>query len=164
MAFKPRSDFGEERPDDPYVEGPNTNNDPGTQAPVTIMGKSIAGLISSDAEKAVVLLNGASGIQVTVPASSPYYAKALLLPPATAPDVMPSSVSFAQLRMAVRAAGLFPQFAAAIDALPAASKDAFQFVREVRRNGPLMNELRVALGMTNNQLNALFIAASKIDL
>ena len=89
------------------------------------------------------------------------------IPPAPpAPPAAPSSVTMRQARLALLGAGLLDAVAAAIAALPSPQKEAAQIEWEysqvVERNRPFVLTLGYALGLTDAQLDALFIAAAAL--
>lgn len=82
-------------------------------------------------------------------------------PPATIRP--PEVVSMRQARRALRAAGLLGTVDAAIAALPGTEGDDaridWEFATEVRRDSPLIAQLAPALGLSDAQLDGLFVAA-----
>ena len=86
------------------------------------------------------------------------------LPPA--PPVVPAEVTMRQARLALHAAGLLASVEAAIDALPdpprSAARIEWDHSQTVQRNRGIVQQLGTALGMTSEQLDALFIAAAAI--
>lgn len=88
----------------------------------------------------------------------------------TIPDsdpVVPAIVSMRQARLALLSAGLLANVDAAIAALPSPQREAAQidweYATEVRRASPLIAALGPALGLTDAQIDALFIAAAVIE-
>jgi hypothetical protein len=81
-------------------------------------------------------------------------------------EAVPTLVSMRQARRVLREAGLFGAIESAIDALPSPEKEDakidWEFSQEVRRDNALLQNLSKALGMTSTQMDALFIAASKL--
>lgn len=77
---------------------------------------------------------------------------------------VPASVTMRQARLALRAAGKLALVDAAIASLPEPQKtDAqitWEFSGEVQRANGLVSQLAPALGMTEAQIDALFIAAA----
>ncbi len=82
-----------------------------------------------------------------------------------APKV-PVSVTMRQARMALLNAGLLNAVNAAIAAIPGASGDAarieWEFSSEVQRNRPLLSGLAQALGLSEAQIDQLFITAAML--
>lgn len=80
--------------------------------------------------------------------------------------VIPAVVTMRQARLALSAIGLLPQVDAAINALPEPQKTAakieWEFSSVVERNRPFVQQLAAGLGLTNAQLDNLFIEASKL--
>ncbi|GAA4425770.1 hypothetical protein [Acidovorax lacteus] len=85
--------------------------------------------------------------------------------PAQASPV-PASVTMRQARRALHAAGLLPQVEAAINAMPEPQRTAarieWEYSSVVQRHNGFVSQLAPALGMTDAQLDALFITASEI--
>lgn len=85
------------------------------------------------------------------------------IPPA---PVVPATVSMRQARRALLGAGLLSQVDAAIASLPSPEKEAaaidWEYAQEVQRHHGLVPVMAQALGMTNAQLDALFIAAESL--
>lgn len=79
------------------------------------------------------------------------------------PEV-PEVVTMRQARLALFGAGLLSAVDAAIDALPSPQKEAarieWEYSQEVHRDKALVQTLGPALGLTDAQMDALFIAAS----
>jgi hypothetical protein len=90
------------------------------------------------------------------------------LPPAPAPgpQPVPSSVSMRQARLALLGAGALAGVDAAITALPEPTRTAaritWEYSGEVQRHNGLVSQLGPALGLTEAQIDALFIAAAAI--
>lgn len=76
------------------------------------------------------------------------------------------AVTMRQARLALLAAGKLGQIDAAIDSLPSPQKEAarieWEYSQEVQREKPLVLALAPALGLDDAQLDALFLAASKL--
>ena len=84
--------------------------------------------------------------------------------PPTEPDV-PQVVSIYQAKEALAAAGYLIAVNAyfASEAATPAEKRAWENITEVRRNSPLMAKLATMLGLSDAQVDALFVAASQIS-
>ena len=86
--------------------------------------------------------------------------------PEPLPPVIPSIVSMRQARLALLSAGLLSQINSAIDSLPSPDKEAAQieweYSQEVNRNKAFVQTLAAALGLTDEQLDNLFITASQL--
>ncbi len=79
--------------------------------------------------------------------------------------VAPVSVSMAQARVTLRAAGLLAPVQAAIDtakALNPAIGDAWEYATELRRDSAMVLHLAKVMGLTDAQVDALFKAASEV--
>ena len=79
---------------------------------------------------------------------------------------VPSKVTMRQARLALLGAGLLPSVNAAISAMEGAQGEAarieWEYSQEVQRNRGLVMQLGTGLGMTEKQLDDLFIAAAAI--
>ena len=88
------------------------------------------------------------------------------VPPAPTPPPVPAVVSMRQARLALLGAGLMPQVAAALEALPSPQREAAQieweYSNEVHRYRLFVQTLGATLGLTNAQLDALFVAAAQL--
>lgn len=80
-------------------------------------------------------------------------------PPAPIPD----RVSRFQARAALMQAGLLDQAEAAVAQAGPLAQLAWNDAVEFRRNSPTINALAPALGLTAEQIDALFIAAAQIE-
>lgn len=89
-----------------------------------------------------------------------------ILPYVAPPPVVPESVSMRQARLALLGAGLLPQVDAAIASLPSPQKEAaaieWEYAQEVQRHNGLVPAMAQALGMTEAQLDALFMQAATL--
>ena len=80
---------------------------------------------------------------------------------------VPQAVTMRQARLALLGAGKLSLVTAAIDAIPNATERegariTWEYSQEVQRHNGLVSQLGPALGMTEAQIDALFIAASKL--
>ena len=86
--------------------------------------------------------------------------------PPTVP-VIPQVVTMRQARLALLQAGLLDDTEALIASLEGpegqAARIEWDYSSEVWRNKPFVISLGIQLGLDDNQLDALFIAASQID-
>lgn len=93
----------------------------------------------------------------------PYQAPAPELPPA--PEV-PQSVTMRQARLALFGAGLLSSVDAAIAGMPEPDKSVasitWEFAQTVDRQFGMVPQLAAALGMTETQIDDLFIAAAQL--
>lgn len=80
--------------------------------------------------------------------------------------VVPEVVTMRQARLALFGAGLLSAVDAAIDALPSPMKEAarieWEYSQEVHRDKALVQTLGPALGLTEAQMDALFITAESL--
>ena len=86
--------------------------------------------------------------------------------PYDANNTVPYSVTMRQARRALLAVGKLAMVDAAIASLPSPMKEAAQidweFSNEVQRHNGLVSQMGPALGMTEAQIDALFIAPAKL--
>lgn len=79
---------------------------------------------------------------------------------------IPTRVSMRQARLALLGAGKLAAVDAAIDAMPEPQKSAarieWEYAAEVRRDNDFVAGLAPALGMTDAQVDALFVAAAAL--
>jgi len=82
--------------------------------------------------------------------------------PSSGPTV-PFSVTPFQAKAAIYAAGLLPAVEAAIAAAPKIAQLAYSDATEFTRDSPTIATMAAALGLTDAQVDALFIAAKAIE-
>jgi hypothetical protein len=82
--------------------------------------------------------------------------------PATLPPPVPEKVSPRQARLALLASGKLDAANAAVAASDAATKIAWEFSTEIVRNDPGVIALGHAIGLSDAEIDALFIAAEVI--
>ncbi len=86
--------------------------------------------------------------------------------PYVEPVKVPDAVTMRQARLALLGAGILSSIDAAIDTMPSPQKEAarieWEYSQEVHRDQPLVLALAPALGLTDAQIDALFIAASAL--
>lgn len=86
--------------------------------------------------------------------------------PPTPPTPIPQAVTMRQARLALLGAGLFAAVDAAVVGMLGAEGDAarieWEFSSEVKRTQPLVLTLAPTLGLTDVQLDNLFITASTL--
>jgi hypothetical protein len=79
---------------------------------------------------------------------------------------VPSSVTMRQARLALLGAGKLAAVESAIAALPEPAKTAalieWEYSNEVQRHNGFVSQLAPALGMTEAQLDALFVQAASL--
>jgi hypothetical protein len=78
------------------------------------------------------------------------------------PPGVPRSVSPSQFRRALNAANLRSAVEAAISAADQGTKDLWEYATSVDRDNVQLNAMATVLGITQNQLDDIFIAASQI--
>ncbi len=76
--------------------------------------------------------------------------------------LVPVSVTPLQARRALRAAGILAAVTAAIDLADDDTKDAWEYAIEIRRDNVALNTVATGLGMTAQDIDALFIAAAQL--
>lgn len=81
---------------------------------------------------------------------------------AEGPEPVPAEVTRAQGKLALLNAGLLANAQAAATAAGQAAEIAFNDALTYERTSPTLNALATALGLSSNDLDALFIAASKL--
>ena len=85
-----------------------------------------------------------------------------------APPVVqvPQSVTMRQARLALLGAGKLAAVEVAIEALPSPQKEAawieWEYAATVERNSPLIQQLAPALGLTEAEMDALFLQAASL--
>lgn len=79
-----------------------------------------------------------------------------------APAVVPASVTPRQVRLLLLAQSLLPQVEAIIASSDEATRIAWDYASEFRRDDPLLLALASQLGLTSEQVDAFFIAASQL--
>ena len=91
-------------------------------------------------------------------------AGAEILPADTQPPVIPAVVSIYQACAALDTAGLLDDVEAyfASESATKGEKMAWARITEVRRDSPLMTKLSTLLGLTEAQVDALFVAAEAV--
>lgn len=86
--------------------------------------------------------------------------------PVEIPDTepVPEYVTQLQARLAIFNAGLLEAATAAVTAQGAQATIAWEYTSIVKRNSPFVIQAAIDLGLSDAQLDALFIAASKIEV
>lgn len=110
----------------------------------------------------IVTIDVQTGLVTTRPMTEDEFAA---LPPPQ-PEPIPQIVTMRQARLALLASGKLAAVDAAIEALPEPQKSAarieWDYSSEVHRNRPFVQQLAQALGMTDEQLDAMFVEAAKL--
>lgn len=134
------------------------------QRHVIVVGGVVVNAILSTAEFAATL--GGTVVASDVANIGDAYSGGVFTPPAPPAPVVPASVTMRQARLALLAAGQLAAVEAAIAALPSPTKEAaqieWQYSNEVQRHNGFVAQLGPALGLSDAQLDALFIAAGGI--
>jgi hypothetical protein len=91
---------------------------------------------------------------------------ASLTEPPPPPPPLPTVVTMRQARLALLGAGLLSQVNAAVAGMPGDAGEAarieWEFAGTVERNSALVQSLTGALGLTEDQLDALFVSAAAL--
>ncbi len=84
------------------------------------------------------------------------------------PPSVPQTVTMAQARIALQAAGKLATIQTGLEALPEPQRTvaltAWEYAPTVSRTGSLVSTLSVQFGMSEEELDALFAAAGAIEL
>lgn len=109
------------------------------------------------------------GHLVKFEAGSWEYAEIVTPEPAPEPEQsrIPTSITPRQAKLALLSAGLLDDVDAAIEAIPdAATKRVAQieweYAQDVRRDWPMLNQVAAQMGMTDAQIDELFIMAAAL--
>lgn len=129
---------------------------------VTTDGETMAGLRCTRAGQADTLLPFSAIGEYTISDDD-----LLATVPPAPPEPVPEAVTMRQARLALLGAGLLDSVNTAIAAMTgtagAAARIEWEYSKEVQRNKELVQALGPALGLSDAQLDALFITASKIE-
>lgn len=79
-----------------------------------------------------------------------------------APPISPEVVTIRQAKLALLAGGLLDEANAAVAAAGQAAQIEWEYATEVRRDSPLVAGIGPVLGLTESQIDALFITAAGI--
>ncbi len=109
----------------------------------------------------IILWDGVS--DYVPPAGLTLLSEAVAPPLRTEPAPVPEVVTKFQARAALRRIGLLEQVQAAVQAAGGEALDAWEYANHVYRNGALVISMSAALGLTPNQLDALFQMAESIE-
>lgn len=78
------------------------------------------------------------------------------------PVVVPASVTPLQARRALRAVGMMAAVDAFLGTANADTREAWEYASSVDRHEPMLTEIAAALGVTDEQLDSLFILAATL--
>ena len=84
------------------------------------------------------------------------------IPPAPEPIQVPQVVTIRQAKLALLQVGLLDDVDAAVAQADRATQIEWEYATEVKRNWPTISKLQVALGMTDSQIDELFIRAASL--
>lgn len=82
------------------------------------------------------------------------------IPPDPIPAPIPHVVSIRQAKMALHTANLLDDIDAAVMATGRLAQIEWEYATEVRRNHPLIAMIQVAKGLTDEEIDTLFVSAS----
>lgn len=135
-----------------YYFSPHTGEHIETATPADWMGRTVTPPPVYDrATQGAFFRDGAWEVETAQPPVAP----------------VPQSVTMRQARLALLGAGLLDDVAAAIAAIPdpvqrKAAEIEWEYAQTVDRNSPLIQQLAPALGMTEAQMDELFVAAARL--
>lgn len=93
------------------------------------------------------------------------YAEGVFTPPPPV-SLVPTVLTMRQARLVLFTAGLIGSVQAAIDALPSPQKEKAQiewdYSNEVQRHNGFVSQLAPALGLTSEQVDALFVTGAEL--
>lgn len=78
------------------------------------------------------------------------------------PVIVPSSITMRQARLILLQYGLLDDIEAIIQTQGRAAQIEWEYAQEVHRTHPLLQLLQSAQGLTNEQIDSMFLEASKI--
>lgn len=79
-----------------------------------------------------------------------------------APPTVPTSITPRQCRLILSQQGMLASVEQTIAGMDEATRITWEYALEFRRDDPLLNQLGVNLGLTNDQIDAFFIAAAQL--
>jgi hypothetical protein len=82
--------------------------------------------------------------------------------PSSLPPVVPTSITPRQCRLILLQQDLLASVEAMIAQQDEATRITWEFASEFKRDDPLLNQLGIALGLTQQQIDEFFIAAAQI--
>lgn len=88
----------------------------------------------------------------------------VILDPTPTPAPVPAVVTRAQARIALSRAGKLDAVQAAIDGIGGETKIWWDDATEIHRNHPLVSDIAVAVGLSSDDVDALFRAAAIIGV
>lgn len=95
---------------------------------------------------------------------SEWEAQGNTIPAYEAPSTpLPTVVSMRRARLAMLQAGILDNVTAAVEQAGAAAQIEWEYAVEIRRDHPLIATLASGLGMSDNDIDALFEAAAAIE-
>jgi hypothetical protein len=125
-----------------------------------------AAIINSGIVTNVVMLNDLSeivgAIDGTLANIGDTWDGANFIRPPASPAPIPQTVTMRQARLALHAAGLLSAVQTAINAGSDDVKITWEYSSEVQRNNGLVPTMAASLGMTEAQIDNLFIAAAAL--
>lgn len=88
--------------------------------------------------------------------------EAWILPEAIRARTVPQTVTMRQARLALLQAGLLDAVTAAVQQAGQAVQIEWEYATDVRRASPLVQAISAGMGLTEAQVDALFIAGAKL--
>jgi hypothetical protein len=80
------------------------------------------------------------------------------------PNAVPKAVTMVQARIALRATGLLDRVNAAVAAADDNTKDGWEYSTVLRRNSPTLVAIAGTIGLSEAQVDELFLAAAQVTL
>lgn len=84
------------------------------------------------------------------------------VPPPPEPVQVPQVITIRQAKLALLAAGLLDDVDAAVAAADRATQIEWEYATEVRRDWPTLAAVQTLIGLTNEQVDGLFITAATL--
>lgn len=88
--------------------------------------------------------------------------EAAYIPPAPEPVQVPQAITIRQAKLALLSAGLLDDVDAAIAQADRATQIEWEYATEVHRNWPTLRSVQGAIGLTDEQVDGLFIRAASL--
>jgi hypothetical protein len=80
------------------------------------------------------------------------------------PNAVPKAVTMVQARIALRAAGLLDQVNAAVTAADDNTRDGWEYSTVLHRHSPTLAGIASTLGLSEAQVDELFLSAAQVTL
>lgn len=139
----------------------NENDDKGYDAGLWVAGKQATHLLSTTEAGTLVYLHG--GCSALIPPNHPDSDRALKLPLKVLPPRVPLEVTLSQARTLLRREGLFDLVNDAIHGSGNSEMvDAWEYGNGLSRDSAILIALAGALGLNDDDIDRMFIAAAAI--